>query len=80
MLHSLIMLSPEPPHQNADDLGVMVSVNLNPKNDFHFMQIALWQKLTLGCRLSNWQPACTSCPLDGEQETMAHAVTTCKFL
>ena len=34
----------------------------------------------MGTRLAGWQPRGTACPLDGQQETIEHAVVHCCFL
>ena len=42
--------------------------------------MALWAKLPVGERLQNRLPRDTLCPLDGQPETMEHALRTCKYL
>ena len=79
MLRFLMQLSPETPRQTPDTWRAWARLSL-PPSDLVFIQTALWRKLTVGCRLANWQPAETACPLDRAQETMEHALTECRFL
>ena len=79
MLRYLMQLSPETPRQTPDTWRAWARLSL-PPNDLVFIQTAPWKKLTVGCRLANWQPVDTACPLDRAQETMDHALTECRFV
>ena len=74
-----MQLTPEAPRQTPERWHAWAGLSL-PPNDLFFIQIALWKKLTMGCRLASWQPTKTTCALDRAQETMRHTLTECRFL
>ena len=79
MLRYLMNLVPPPPRQTVETWTHWSKLRM-PSRDVTFMQTALWQKLTVGVRLASWHPNGTACPLDGAQETMKHAMLSCKYL
>ena len=81
MLRYLMGLTPVEPHQKPGVWQAWTKLTPPPPPpDIHFIQMALWQKLTVGVLLANWQPHGTACPICNQQETSQHAVSGCKYL
>ena len=75
----LMSHNPPPPRRRPETWEALLKPRL-PQGDLTFMQTALWRKLPVGDRLENWLPHATQCPLYGQVETIAHALTSCRFL
>ena len=72
-------ITPPSPRQTPETWEALLKLRL-PQGDLTFIQTALWRKLPVGDRLKNCPPHATHCPLDGQVETIGHALTSCRFL